>query len=159
MIPTKVAATDFLEQQRIAVAGVSRTPGGSHGGNPVYTRLRERGYEVFAINPHAEEVEGDHAYPSLAAIPDGVDAVVIATAPNDADQVMQDCVDAGVTRVWLHRSIGGGSASATATALGRDNGITVINGGCPLMYGEVSDFGHRVMGTVLRLTGVVPKQV
>lgn len=159
MISTKDAALDFLDQRRIAVAGVSRSSGGEHGGNIVYQRLRDRGYEVFAVNPNAEEVEGDPCFPNIGAIPDGVDSVVIATKPSDADQVMQDCVDAGITRVWMHRSMGAGSVSATATALGRDNGITVIDGGCPLMYGSASDFGHRIMGSVLRITGTVPRKV
>jgi hypothetical protein len=159
MVLTKTAAMDFLAQRRIAVAGVSRTPGGAHGGNVVYERLRDRGYEVFGINPNADEVEGDPAYANLSAIPGDIDAVVIATTPEVADQVMQDCVDQNVTRVWMHRSIGGGSVSAAATALGREHGITVIDGGCPLMYGEASDFGHRMMGAVLRVTGVVPKNV
>ena len=44
------AAQDFLAQKRIAVVGVSRHPAG-HGANPVYRRLRERGYEVFASIP------------------------------------------------------------------------------------------------------------
>jgi hypothetical protein len=81
---------DFLAQRRIAVAGVSRTPGGAHGGNVVYERLRDRGYEVFGINPNADEVEGDPAYANLSAIPGDIDAVVIATTPEVADQVMQD---------------------------------------------------------------------
>ena len=118
MIPTKTAAMDFLDQRLIAIAGVSRTPGGAHSGNIVYKRLRERGYEVFGINPSAEEIEGDPAYENLAAIPGGVDAVVIATTPEVADQVMQGCIDENVTRVWMHRSIGSGSVSATAAALG-----------------------------------------
>ena len=66
MVPTKTAALEFLSQRRIAVAGVSRETGGQHGGNIVYTRLRERGYEVFAVNPNAEEVEGDPAYSSVS---------------------------------------------------------------------------------------------
>ena len=159
MISTKTAALDFLDQQRIAVAGVSRSTGGEHGGNIVYQRLRERGYDVFPVNPNADEVEGDPCFDRVTDIPDGVDAVVIATNPNDSTQVMQDCVDAGVTRVWMHRSMGGGSVSADATTLGRENGVTVIDGGCPLMYGRASDFGHRMMGTFLRITGTVPKRV
>jgi hypothetical protein len=159
MISTKTAALDFLDQQRIAVAGVSRSSGGAHGGNIVYQRLRDRGYNVFAVNPNADEVEGDPCFDRVTDIPDGVGAVVIATNPVDSTQVMQGCIDAGVTRVWMHRSMGSGSVSADATTLGRENGVTVIDGGCPLMYGKASDFGHRIMGTVLRITGVVPKRV
>ena len=45
----------------------------------------------------------------------------------------------------MHRGPGGGSVSATATDYGRMHGITVIDGGCPLMFGPTADFGHRVM--------------
>ena len=48
MSTIKEAATDFLACRRIAVTGVSREPK-EHGGNIVYTRLKERGYEVFGL--------------------------------------------------------------------------------------------------------------
>ncbi len=154
---TKAAALNFLAQPRITVAGVSRSTGGEHSGNIVHQRLRDRGYEVFAVNPNADKVEGDPCYSSINAIPDGVDAIVTATKPVDTDQVVHDCVDAGITLVWMHRSMGAGSVSASG--LGRENGMTVIDGGCPLMYGPASDFGHRIMGSVLRIAGSVPKKV
>jgi len=33
---------------------------------------------------------------------------------------------------------------------GRGHGITVIDGGCPLMFHPVSDAGHKVMRVLLR---------
>ena len=57
--------------EAVAVTGVSRTPA-NHGSNTVYRRLRDRGYEVFAVNPNAAEVEGDRAYRDLRSIPGGV---------------------------------------------------------------------------------------
>ena len=72
MLTMKQGASDFLANRRIAVTGVSRSPQ-DHGANVVYRRLRERGYEVFAINPHAEQVEGDRCYPDLASVPGGID--------------------------------------------------------------------------------------
>jgi uncharacterized protein len=156
MIPTKQAAEEFLASERIAVTGVSRTPQG-HGGNTVYTRLRDRGYQTFAVNPNADRVEGDVCYHSLADIPGGVDAVVIATKPEAAEATIRDCVDLGITKAWMHRSFGAGSVDARAAAYGRANGVTVIDGGCPLMYEPVSDFGHKVMKLVF--SRKIPKQV
>lgn len=153
------AASEFLHRRRIAVAGVSRETGGSHGGNIVYARLKERGYETFPVNPNATEVEGDPCYPDLASIPGGVDAVVIATTPEVAPSVMQQCVDGGIDMVWMHRAFGAGSVSDDATALGRANGITVIDGGCPLMFGPTADTGHRVMKAMLRFSSAVPRKV
>jgi uncharacterized protein len=158
MTNIKTAAAEFLDHKRIAVTGVSRTPG-NHGSNVVYTRLRERGYQVFAVNPNADEVEGDPSYPDLASIPDGVDAVVIATRPDRAEATMRECAELGIRHVWMHRAFGGGSVSPAATAYGREHGITVIDGGCPLMFPPTSDGGHRAMRFVCRLTGSMPKQV
>jgi predicted CoA-binding protein len=159
MATLKEAAAEFLSKKRIAVAGVSREKGGSHGGNPVYVRLRDRGYEVFAVNPNAEEVEGDACYPNVAAIPGGVEAVVIATRPEVASDVMRDCIELGIKHVWLHRGPGSGSASDAATELGISNDVTVINGGCPLMHAPTSDFGHSMMRGVLSLVGRLPRDV
>jgi predicted CoA-binding protein len=152
------AASEFLSHKRVAVTGVSRTPE-THGSNVVYKRLRERGYQVFAINPNAETVEGDPAYPDLHAIPGGVDGVVIGTRPETAEETMRECAELGITRVWMHRGPGAGSVSDTATAYGRERGITVIDGGCPCMFGPTADRGHKAMRLVFTLMGNVPRQV
>jgi uncharacterized protein len=154
----KEAATEFLAGRRVAVTGVSREPN-SHGSNVVYKRLRERGYEVFAVNPNADEVEGDRCYHDLGSIPGGVDGVVIATRPEVAEETMRECADLGIKRVWMHKGPGPGSVSSTAAEYGRLHGITVIDGGCPCMFGPTADPGHKAMRVVLTLTGSVPRRV
>jgi uncharacterized protein len=151
------AAAEFLAHKRVAVTGVSRNRKSGHGANNVYKRLRERGHEVFAVNPNAAEVEGDRAYKDLGSIPGGVDAVVIGTRPERAEDTMRDCAELGIKHVWMHRGPGAGSVSASATEYGRRHGITVIDGGCPCMFGPTADFGHKVMRIVY--AGHVPKQV
>jgi predicted CoA-binding protein len=154
----KEAASEFLAQRRVAVTGVSRHPK-SHGSNVVYRRLRERGYEVFAVNPNADEIEGDRCYPDLGSIPGGVDAVVIGTRPETAETTMRECIDLGIKRVWMHRSFGAGSVSEAAVECGRERGVTVIDGGCPLMFEPTADLGHKAMRFVFTLNGNVPKDV
>lgn len=158
MTTIKDAATQFLAKKRVAVTGVSRSPE-NHGSNVVYQRLRERGYEVFAVNPNAETVEGDRAFPNLASIPGGVDAVVIGTRPETAQTTMAECVDLGIEHVWMHRLFGAGSVSHTAAEYGREHGIEVIDGGCPLMFDSTADAGHKVMRWMFTLTGKVPTRV
>jgi predicted CoA-binding protein len=120
MATLKQAADEFLAQRRIAVAGVSRTDSG-HGANVVYKGLRNAGYEVFAVNPNAEEVEGDPCFHDLKSIPGGVDAVVVGTAPPDSASVVRDCAEQKIQRIWLHRSFGGCSVSDEAANLARQN--------------------------------------
>ena len=154
----KEAASEFLANKRIAVTGVSRKAQG-HGSNTVYKRLRDRGYEVFAVNPNAEEVEGDRSYHDLKSIPGGVGAVVIATRPDAAEATMQECAELGIKHTWMHRSFGEGSVCDAATVYGREHGITVIDGGCPLMFAPTADVVHKVMRFMLTPSGKVPKTV
>jgi predicted CoA-binding protein len=157
-VKIKDAANEFLSEKRIAVTGVSRHPE-SHGSNVVYRRLRERGYEVFAVNPNADQVEGDCSYHSLRSIPGGVDAVVIGTRPEIAEQTMHECAELGVKHVWMHRSFGRGSFSKEAAEYGRAHGISVIDGGCPCMFEPTADRGHKAMRLLFTLQGNVPKDV
>lgn len=154
----KQAADEFLAQRRIAVTGVSRSPA-DHGANVVYRRLRERGYEVFAVNPNADEVEGDECFTDLQAIPGGVDGVVIGTRSELAEQTMRECVEMKIGRAWMHRSFGPGSVSDAATAYGRIHGVVVIDGGCPLMFAPAADGAHKVIRAVCTLAGKVPREI
>ncbi|HEX6514213.1 MAG TPA: CoA-binding protein [Nocardioidaceae bacterium] len=156
MLTMQEAASEFLANKRIAVTGVSRSAK-DHGANVVFKRLRDRGYEVFAVNPNADEVEGAPSYHDLKSIPGGVEAVVIATAPQRAEDTMRECGELGIKHVWMHRGPGAGSVSDAATEYGRARGITVIDGGCPLMFGPTADFGHKVMRVIYR--GHVPQSV
>lgn len=157
MSTLREAADEFLAQRRVAVAGVSRDT--KQPANLIYRRLRDTGHEVFAVNPNAETVEGDRCYAGVGAIADGVDGVVVVTTPEAAVGVVADCAAAGVPRVWLHRGLGPGSTSEEAVALCREQGIAVIPGGCPNMFGATSDSGHKCLLAMLRLGGKLPRTV
>jgi uncharacterized protein len=154
----KDAASEFLTHKRVAVTGVSRHPGG-HGANVVYQRLRDRGYDVFPVNPKADVVEGDACFHDVRSIPGGVEAVVIATSPDHADETMRECIDLGIKHVWMHKGPGAGSVSEEAAAHGREHGIAVIDGGCPCMFGPTADPGHKAMRAVFSITHHIPRRV
>jgi len=148
------SVTRFLEGKRFAVAGVSRS---SHGAaNAVYRKMRSAGYEVVPINPRAGEVEGVACYADLHAVPGALDGLVIAAHPRVAVDLVRQCADRGVPRVWFHRSFGGGSVSQEAVRECRERGLDCIVGGCPLMYCEPVDPAHRCMRWLLRWSGRVP---
>ncbi|MBZ0302863.1 MAG: CoA-binding protein [Anaerolineae bacterium] len=145
---------DFLAQKRIAVAGVSRTEQDS--ANAIYKKLRGSGYTVFPINPHAEVVEGDPCYPNLKSIPGGVDGVVIVTKPEVTEQIVRECAEVGVPRVWIHKGMGN-SVSDEAVQFCRDHNIQVIPGACPMMYCEPVDMAHKCFRWFWGVTGRLPK--
>ncbi|MHC4218784.1 MAG: CoA-binding protein [Planctomycetota bacterium] len=151
-IPDTVA--EFLRGKRIAVAGVSRKSG--RAANAVYQKLTRCGYEVFPINPNASEVEGVRCYPAVSAVPGPIDGVFVATHPQASVEVVRQCADRGVDRVWFHRSFGAGSVSKEAIRECEARGVSCIVGGCPLMFCEPVDFGHRCMRWWLQRRDRVP---
>ena len=151
-VPQSVA--EFLRGRRIAVAGVSRESG--QAAHAVYRKLRASGYEALPVNPNASEVEGVPCYPDLRSIPGAIDGVVVATRPDVSVEVVRQCAERGVGRVWFHRSFGEGSVSEAAVRECEARGVQCIVGGCPLMYCAPVDFGHRCMKWWLRRQGRVP---
>jgi len=140
-VPESVA--EFLQGKRIAVAGVSRTRGSA--ANFIFRKLRDAGYETIPVNPRAPEVEGVRCFPDVGSIPGPVDGVVIATHPDVAIEVVRQCGERGINRVWFHRSFGHGSISEEAVRECQARGMQSIVGGCPLMYCEPVDVVHRCM--------------
>jgi predicted CoA-binding protein len=139
MARTPALIDDFLSARRIAVAGASRS--GKATGNFILKKLRDSGYEAIPVNPAGTPVDGFQSYANLASIPGTVDGLVVATHPRHAAELVRQCADRGIRRVWFHRSFGEGSVSEEAVREGRARGLACIVGGCPLMYcGPVDPF-------------------
>lgn len=145
------AARKFLNLKNIAVVGVSSK--GDVAAKVIYKKLKEQGYSIFAVNPSAKTVEGDTCYPSLESIPEKVEGVVIGTAPEITPSIVNDCVTLGIKNVWIHRSLGNGSYHPKAVEIAAKNGISVIPGGCPMMYSDTIDPVHMCMRWFLKVSG------
>src|SRR3974390_1452562 len=122
---------DFLAQKRIAVVGVSRDE--KELSRMLLHTLADRGYQVFAVNPAMEAVDGLPCYRSLLEIPSEVDGVLAMAPPAVTDQVVRDCAKLRIPRVWMYRAGGDGAVSPQAIEFCHDHGISVIPGECPYM--------------------------
>jgi predicted CoA-binding protein len=149
---------DFLAQKKIAVVGVSDKR--ETGCNMSYKKFKQAGYQVYGVNPRITEFEGDPCYPDLKSLPEKPDAVFILASPKVTEQIVQQCVDLGIKRVWMHCMMGTKpglaagmtSVSASAVEMCRANGITVIPGSCPNQFLK-PDFGHAMMRGMWRTFG------
>jgi predicted CoA-binding protein len=149
---------DFLAQKKIAVVGVSDKR--ETGCNLAYRKFKEAGYAVSAVNPHLSIFKGDPCYPDLKSIPDKPEAVFILANPKITEQIVQQCIDLGIQRVWMHclmgtkPGLGSGmtSVSQEAVRMCNEHGITVIPGSCPNQYLK-PDFGHSLMRVMFRMLG------
>ncbi|NIS79596.1 MAG: CoA-binding protein [Anaerolineales bacterium] len=149
---------DFLTQENIAVVGVSDQR--ETGCNLAYRTFKENGYRVSAINPRLTNFDGAPCYPDLKSIPEKPDAVFVLTNPKVTETIVQECVELGIKRVWMHCMLGTKpgltpgmtSVSQEAVRICHENGIAVIPGSCPNQF-LGSDFGHKVMKVLWRTLG------
>ena len=135
---TQSSVQDFLSQPVLAVVGASRDP--KKFGNSIYRELKAKGHHVLPVNPHAETVDGDPCYPSLAALPEKPGGVIVVVPPAETEKIVREAAAANITRVWLQR----GAESPEAIAYCAANGIQVISGECILMFAEPAAFYHKI---------------
>lgn len=150
-MPRKIDIDDFLAQKRIALVGVSRSP--RQFANKVYNALKQRGYKLYPVNPNADRVEGDQCYPDVRQLPEPVEGALIMLPPRAVADVVRQCVEMGIPRVWM----GLGAVSPEAVQLCREKGVTVIDGACPMMFAEPVGFAHRCHRFFLKITGALPR--
>jgi predicted CoA-binding protein len=144
MTSTLEGAREFLGAKRIAVVGVSRN--GRDFSRMVLRELAQRGYDVVPVHPSLREAEGRTCYARVQDVRPAPEAALLLTAPAATEQVVRDCAEAGVRRVWLHRGGGPGSASDAAVAFCEANGIAVVRDLCPFMALPGAGLAHRVHG-------------
>lgn len=140
-MPSQSTIDDFLAQRHVALVGCSRKP--DQFANAVGRHLRSGGRTVYPVNPAADEIEGIRCYRSVAEVPEPLDGVLVMVNADAATQVVQECVERGVRRVWLHRGAGPGAVSPEAVERCRAAGIDVVDGACPLMFAEPVGWFHR----------------
>jgi len=126
---------EFFTGGRWAVVGFSRDP--FKYGYIVHRRLKTHGEEVVAVNPKAEEVDGEPCYPSLADVPESVEQVVVVLPPRTTDEVVREAARLGVTKVWMQP----GAESAAAVDFCRSQGMNVVSGSCILRYMDRREAG------------------
>jgi len=151
---SKQAIDSFLSCRRIAVVGVSRDP--KDFSRQVFRAFVERGYDVVPVNTAGGEMEGRPAARGVGDVQPPPEAALLMTPPDATDQVVRECVDAGVKRVWMHRGGGTGAVSPSAVAVCRERGIEVVDGECPFMFLPGSGWFHGVHRFFKRLGGRLP---
>jgi len=139
------AFEQFWEHSRYAVVGHSAK---APFPRLTYGALKKRGSTVYAVDPEAKEIEGDPAWPDLAALPGPVEAVVIEVPKEETADWIDKVAAAGVRDVWIHMK------RETPDALERaaKHGLAVRTGTCAVQY-LARSFPHNVHRFFRRLAG------
>ena len=152
----KEIVNKFIADKKPAIAGVSRDP--MKFGRMIYTQLKKKGYSPAAVNPLAGDIEGEPCYSNVSEIPENIESVILTVPAAKTEAILEDCVKAGVKRVWMHNGAGGGGAySEKAHDFCKKNNIDVVYGVCPMMLFPNPGI-HKVHFFFKKLFRTLPKE-
>ncbi len=115
----------ILEQSAtIAVVGASRHE--DKAAHAVPLQLKQHGWRVIPVNPHAAQIWGQPCYAKLTDIPEPVDLVNVFRPSAQAAAVVADAVTIGAKAVWLQQGI----ISAEARQLATEAGLDYVEDAC-----------------------------
>jgi acyl-CoA synthetase (NDP forming)/RimJ/RimL family protein N-acetyltransferase len=112
--------TALLRPSSVAVVGASRKPGSV--GQSVLLKIRQGGFtgELWAVNPHTDQVAGEPAFPAVGALPGTPDLAVLAVPAVAVPGIADECGRAGVRAlVVLTSGLDGGQARQLTAACRR----------------------------------------
>lgn len=87
-------------------------------GNRIYRALKEKGYEVYAVNPGYDNVEGDICYPDLSALPKLPEVINMVVPPKRALPILEDAARLGIKYVWFQPDTSDADTEAKIKELG-----------------------------------------
>lgn len=134
--PSVESLKPFFHPRSVAVVGASRERTGI--GHRILESLQGSRFagSIIPVNPHATEIAGLRAFPSLTAVPGPVNLAVIAVPPNAVLTVIDDCAAKQIQAVVLITA-GFAETGASGTSLEqlllekvRRHGIRLIGPNC-----------------------------
>ena len=111
----------MIAARTFAVVGASDNP--EKYGHIAYVMLKRYGKTVWPVNPNAAVVDGDPTFPSVAALPEVPEVVVVVVPPAVTERVVEELGAAGVKNVWMQPGAESDRGVARAEELGCFDGL------------------------------------
>ncbi|WP_382304123.1 CoA-binding protein [Herbiconiux sp. UC225_62] len=109
----------------VAIVGASPNPARSSYFVGTYLQ-QSSDFRVYFVNPNADEILGQKAYPDLASLPEVPDIVDVFRRASDIPAVIDDVVAIGAPTVWVQLGIW----NQEAAEYGESKGLTVVMDRC-----------------------------
>lgn len=143
----------FLAPRKFAIAGVSRNE--KKWGGSIFKELREKGFELYPINPNADEIQGVKCYKSVKELPEDVKHLHITTRKSETEALVKEAIEMGIEMIWIQQ----GSQTPEALETLQKAGIPLIYKKCIMMFADPVKSIHGFHRSLVKLFGGYPKMV
>lgn len=118
---------DFINRRTWAIVGYSDDA--SKYGHRIFHDLTRAGYHVHPVNPKGGTASGVRIHESVAELPEGIEVVDFVIPADIGLEVIQQCADNGLTRVWLQP----GAESQDLIRKGQDLNLELVYNHCVMV--------------------------
>jgi uncharacterized protein len=143
----------FLEPKKLALAGVSRNP--KKFGGSVFIELKNKGFDLYPVNPNVDEIYGVKCYRTVADLPGDVKNLLILTPKKETAAIVASAAEKGIERIWIQQS----SDTPEALEIAAAEKIPVISGKCIFMFAEPVTSVHKFHRSLAKFFGGYPKLI
>ena len=143
----------FLDSRKFAIAGVSRNE--KKFGGAIFKELKGKGFDLYPINPNAENIQGIKCYKSVSELPKEVSRLLIITPKAESTAVAQEAIEKGIEMVWIQQK----SDTPEAVEVIEKAGISLISKKCIMMFADPVKGVHGFHRAIAKLFGAYPKMV
>jgi uncharacterized protein len=140
----------FLENQPIALIGVSRNP--KKFGYTAFKELKEKGMKIIPVNPLADEIMGEKSYPDVGSLPEEVRGIIVMTKKDKTAAIVREALAKGIREIWIQQM----ADSREAVTELKASDINFITGECILMHYKPHSI-HKFHGSLRKLFRTFPK--
>lgn len=131
-----IDGNETRRQKTLAVVGLSGNE--ARPSHRLARKMQRLGYKIIPVNPKANEILGEKAYPNLKAIPGPIDIVQVFRSPEAAVEVAKEAVEVQPKVFWLQEGV----ISEKAVEIAKSHGLEVVHNRCT--YKEA----QRLRGTI-----------
>ncbi len=147
---TKLQIEQFLANEPIAMAGVSRNP--KKFGRIAYEELLQKGLRLIPINPNIDSINGTACYPGVNDLPAEVNSIIIMTKKDQTEKIVKEVLAKGIKNIWIQQS----SDTPEALALLKGKDVNLISKQCILMHHKPHSM-HKFHRSIKAFFGGLPK--
>lgn len=140
----------FLEKKNLAIAGVSRNH--NNFGYSVYQTLKEKGFNIYPVNPNSQKIDGFKCYKNVDSLPSEVESLLIVTNPTITPWIIDQAIKKGIKHIWIQQK----SEDKEIIKRFRSSNAEIIYNQCILMFADPSGF-HKFHKTIKGIFGFLPK--
>ena len=151
MKTSKKSIEKFLEPRKMAIAGVSRDP--KKFGYAIYKELKTKGYQVFPINPHVDQIEGEPCFHAVSALPLDIRNLLIITPKTQTMQVVKEALEKGIDNIWIQQT----SEKKEVLDYLKGKDINLVYKECIMMWIEPVTSIHKFHRRMKKFFGILPK--